>query len=56
MPTAGEQPLEDFVTAASQVLARRVANAPFERNEQRWLAGWQKRVAAYLPPVSTGLR
>ena len=56
MPTAGEQPLDDFVSAASQVLARRVANAPPERNEQRWLAGWQKRVAAYLPPTSAGLR
>lgn len=42
--------LEQFSAAAAQVLARRVANAPPERNEARWLAGWHKRVAAYIPP------
>ena len=28
-------------------MARRVANAPPERNEARWLDGWRDRVAAY---------
>ncbi len=46
---AGQQPsLENFVAAAETVLRRRVALAPPERNEQRWLAGWLKRVHGYL--------
>src|SRR5690606_15653667 len=32
--------LQAFVTSARTVLERRVALAPPERNEQRWLAGW----------------
>lgn len=49
MPEHSETPLQDFVSSASAVLARRVANAPPERNEQRWLAGWQNRLNTYLP-------
>ena len=41
--------LDDFVAAATRVLERRVANAPSERNEQRWLAGWRNRLQSYLP-------
>ena len=42
--------LYSFVQAAKHMLSRRVANAPIERNEQRWHAGWHKRVESYLPP------
>ena len=46
----GSEPnLENFVRAATGVLERRVANAPAERNEQRWLAGWKNRLQTYLP-------
>lgn len=48
MPDHSAEPLADFVASARAVLARRVANAPLERNEQRWLAGWHKRVDGYL--------
>ena len=41
-----------FVESAENVLARRVNNAPIERNERRWLAGWSKRLQTYLPPVT----
>lgn len=41
--------LDNFVAAAARVLERRVANAPSERNEQRWLAGWKNRLQTYLP-------
>jgi hypothetical protein len=41
--------LDSFVAAATLVLERRVANAPVERNEQRWLAGWKNRLQTYLP-------
>lgn len=41
--------LDNFVAAATRVLARRVANAPLERREQRWLAGWKNRLQTYLP-------
>ena len=37
----------DFGASAAAVLTRRVHNAPPARNEQRWLAGWKSRVAAY---------
>ena len=42
--------LYSFVQAAKRTLSTRVTNAPLERNEQRWLAGWHKRVETYLPP------
>ena len=42
--------LYSFAQSAKKVLSRRVANAPASRNEQRWLAGWHKRVETYLPP------
>ena len=43
--------LPSFVESAENVLARRVNNAPIERNERQWLAGWSKRLKTYLPPV-----
>jgi len=49
MPERSTTPLQDFVASAREVLARRVALAPRERNEQRWLNGWHARVATYLP-------
>lgn len=41
--------IEDMVAAARQVLSRRVENAPPERNESRWLRGWNNRLETYLP-------
>jgi len=41
--------LNDFVTAASRVLERRVSNAPTQRAEQRWIEGWTNRLQTYLP-------
>lgn len=49
MPDSGPA-LDAFVTSARSVLQRRVANSPPQRNEQRWLAGWEKRVQSYLNP------
>jgi len=37
----------EFVRAARKVLQRRVANAPPERNEERWLNGWLNRIKSY---------
>jgi len=42
-----EADLAAFADAAAAVLARRVALAPAERREARWLGGWLKRVATY---------
>lgn len=36
-----------FAAAAKRVLSRRVANAPAERGEQRWLTGWHNRCDGY---------
>jgi hypothetical protein len=36
-----------FAASASQILARRVQNAPTGRNEQQWLNGWNNRLATY---------
>jgi len=44
---AGGRPVSEFSRAAGAVLKRRVSNAPPARNEQRWLAGWLKRVNSY---------
>lgn len=42
-----DNPLADFAQAAKATLTKRVANAPKERNEQRWLNGWLNRIATY---------
>ena len=42
-------PLEGFVASARNVLAIRVQNAPVERTESRWLAGWNNRLNTYAP-------
>jgi len=36
-----------FADAASYILERRVRLAPKDRHEERWLAGWKKRVRSY---------
>ena len=40
--------LDSFASAAKATLERRVANAPTERREQRWLKGWHNRIDTYL--------
>ncbi len=47
MHGAGPGAAREFSQAAADVLARRVKNAPAERNEGRWLAGWKSRVRSY---------
>jgi hypothetical protein len=47
MKTGSSAPVQEFSRAAGAVLTRRVHNAPPARNEQRWLAGWLKRVNSY---------
>lgn len=49
MPENSATPLQDFVMGAREVLSQRVALAPMERNEQRWLNGWHARLETYLP-------
>lgn len=45
---AGNAGIEaEFVEAARKVLRRRVDNAPLERLEERWIKGWENRVATY---------
>jgi hypothetical protein len=36
-----------FSESAARVLAQRVKNSPPERDEQKWLAGWVRRVESY---------
>ena len=45
----GRDATADFSRSADRVLTRRVANAPTERNEGKWLPGWKSRVATYAP-------
>lgn len=56
MPVNMSAPLDEFVLSARNVLARRVANAPPERGEERWLSGWNKRLATYLPRQKTAVQ
>lgn len=39
--------LDQFARSAREVLARRIANAPPERGEQRWRQGWNNRTLTY---------
>lgn len=48
-PESGEDALTGFVASARRILANRVSNAPADRNESRWLTGWNKRLDTYLP-------
>lgn len=43
-------PLQEFVYSARNILSIRVNNSPQERNEKRWLQGWENRLNTYLPP------
>jgi len=43
-----QPPLQSFVQAAKRILEQRVANAPEQRQEQRWLTGWHNRLDTYL--------
>lgn len=39
--------LDEFARCAKEILRGRVRNAPPERQEDRWLAGWESRVDTY---------
>lgn len=43
----GREATAEFSRAARAVIQRRVANAPAERQEQRWLPGWLNRCNTY---------
>lgn len=43
----GAEAVAEFVRVAGMLLAARVANAPPERHEERWLAGWKNRLQTY---------
>lgn len=47
-----EVSLQQFVEAGTAVLDRRISNAPAERREYRWRAGWHNRLQSYLPPAN----
>lgn len=40
--------VEEFTKSAKKALADRVAAAPIEKHEERWLPGWYKRLNTYL--------
>lgn len=44
---SGPGALHEFIDAATTILEQRVQNSPSERNEQRWLPGWKKRLQTY---------
>lgn len=44
---AAKDILEEFTQAAVRVLAKRIQNAPKNRDEKRWLDGWKKRLETY---------
>lgn len=44
----GKAALQEFADAAKFMLERRVKNSPPERNEQRWIPGWFKRIDTYV--------
>ena len=47
-----EVSLQQFVKTGIEVLDRRISNAPAERRESRWRAGWHNRLQSYLPPAN----
>lgn len=51
---AGPQALNEFARAAEAVLLQRIANAPVDKHEARWLAGWRNRINTYRPQSLLG--
>jgi len=45
---AEDKVIQSFVGSAAYILERRVKLSPPERNEQRWLKGWKKRLYTYI--------
>ncbi len=48
MPYPSQNPIQDFVKSAELLLQKRVENSPKDRDEQRYLRGWQNRLKTYL--------
>ncbi|WP_020559919.1 hypothetical protein [Thiofilum flexile] len=48
-PNTGARALDAFKLAAEEVLLQRIANAPLEQREARFLAGWRARLNTYQP-------
>lgn len=48
----GVQAVQEFVQVAEKLLTERVANAPPERNEQKWLPGWKRRLNTYIEALA----
>ncbi len=49
-PVGAQGAEAEFVAAARKVLRRRVDNAPSERQEDRWIKGWENRLETYSAP------
>ncbi|OIO69762.1 MAG: hypothetical protein AUJ57_08875 [Zetaproteobacteria bacterium CG1_02_53_45] len=45
---AGVEAIKAFAASADKMLTRRVQLSPVERDEQRWLPGWRKRLSTYV--------
>lgn len=41
-------PLQEFIKSAKNVLENRVLNAPYGKEEKKWLQGWYNRLDTYL--------
>lgn len=48
IPSYSKDTVNDFVTSAKNLLAQRISNSPPERNEAKWLPGWNNRLDSYL--------
>ena len=48
----GAAVIHEFTQAAEETLTERVNNSPPERNEQKWLCGWKKRLNTYIQAVA----
>ncbi|MCX5922410.1 MAG: hypothetical protein NTX86_03710 [Candidatus Dependentiae bacterium] len=42
---------QEFAECAKKILTERTENAPQEKNEQRFLLGWKKRINTYTQPL-----
>lgn len=45
----GSAALQEFSRCAQEVLETRIAYAPIESNEKRWMPGWLNRLKTYVP-------
>jgi murein DD-endopeptidase MepM/ murein hydrolase activator NlpD len=48
---SNDEVMKEFIRSAKFILELRVINSPKDRNEKRWIKGWNNRIDSYIKPI-----